>query len=116
NRSRCCTQKLTLGDQSRTTQCEIGVVIGDAFRDPENLRIVLLRVIKRTERVGPNSLDVPEMKELVSHEREKAAIIAFGFRCVRCCGSGAVTAANTETKARITERSRIQVFESAAGV
>ena len=34
-------------------------------RDPQVLRVVFLRVIKRSERVGPDSFHVPEMKKLV---------------------------------------------------
>src|ERR1041384_551677 len=57
------------------------------------------------------------MKELVSHERQKATVIAFRrLRGVWSCGSRAVTAANTKSKTRITERRRIQVFEPATGV
>src|SRR6185369_4115216 len=117
HRARLRTQILALADQSGATQSEICIVISDALGDPQNFRIVFLRVIKRAERVGTNSLHVPEMKKLVRDETEKAAIVAFrGIGGIRRGRRGAIAAANLKTEARVTERRRIQVFESAAGV
>ena len=44
----------------RTGRCA-----GSAFAEPESLRVVLLRVIDRFERLRPDPLHIPEMKEFV---------------------------------------------------
>ena len=117
DRARRGREKLVFGDQSRASQRHVGVVVGNAFCDPQQFRVVLLRVIEWAKRVGTDSFDVPEMKEFVRDEREKAAIIAFGlFAGVWRSGSGAIAARDDETKTRITERGRVCVLETAARV
>src|SRR5215208_3832283 len=112
-RTRSGRQILTLGDQPRTAQHNIGVIVSDTFGDPEKFGVVLLSVIKRPERIRADSFYVPEVEELVRHEREKTPVVAFGSgRSAGRRGSRTITADNLEAKPRIAQRSRIQVFES----
>src|SRR5262249_36258017 len=110
-------EKLCFGNQTRATQRDVGVVIRDALRDPQHFRVILLRVVERPERVGPDSFHVPEMKELVGNERQKTAVVGLGpAGGVWGGGSPAIAAANVEAETRITERGRVQVLEAAPGV
>src|SRR5439155_21081480 len=55
-------------------QQQIAVIVGYAFRYPQEIRMNLTRVIERPEHRRPNALHVPQVKELVRDGCQEIAI------------------------------------------
>jgi len=51
--------------------------IGDAFTEPQRVRVILLRIIHRLQRLRPDALHIPQVEELVRGH------IGEGLRVVR---------------------------------
>src|SRR5207237_7319006 len=62
-----------VGYQPGAPQQDVLVVARDAFGDPEQARVVLLRVVEGAEGVGAYAFDVPRVEELVRGRREEVA-------------------------------------------
>src|SRR5205085_6462930 len=90
-------EKVFIGDQSGAAEQDVLIVARDAFGDPEQARVVLLRIVEGAERVGADAFDVPSVEEFVRDNREDVAITRFGL----------------ETETRDDDRRRVQMFKPA---
>src|SRR5688572_9153505 len=91
-------QKLVGSYELRPPNDAVAVVTGESFRHPEQARVILARVVKGTQALRPDTLDVPDMEVFVSHQAQKFPIAFLGFK----------------TPPRDLEGRRVEMFESAA--
>ena len=74
-------------DQSCAAQQDVVVIAGEAFKEPQQLRVVLLAVVVAGKGIGAQLLDVPGVKVLVADQAQQRGVAlwlawAGGQACV----------------------------------